>query len=60
MKRLPTAFVRIVPRSVVTAPFKAADTVLEKAPVVGSMYQGAKDLAQKAAAKVLAKEWPEG
>lgn len=39
---------QIVPRSVATAPFKAADTLLEKTPVVGSMYQGAKDLAQKA------------
>ena len=39
---------QIVPRSVVTAPLKAADAIAEKTPVVGKLYQGAKDLAQKA------------
>ncbi len=38
----------ILPRSVVTAPFRAADYVAEKTPVVGKLYQGAKDLAGKA------------
>ena len=39
---------QILPRSVVTAPFKAADFIAEKTPVVGKLYQGAKDLAGKA------------
>ncbi len=39
---------QILPRSVVTAPFRAADTIVEKTPVVGKLYQGAKDLAGKA------------
>lgn len=39
---------QVLPRSVVTAPLRAADTVLEKTPIVGSVYQGAKDLAGKA------------
>lgn len=39
---------QIVPRSVVTAPFRAADWVAEKTPVVGNIYQSAKDLAGKA------------
>jgi hypothetical protein len=39
---------QILPRSVVTAPFKAADYLAEKTPVVGKLYQGAKDLAGKA------------
>ncbi|OYV27354.1 MAG: hypothetical protein B7W98_01960, partial [Parcubacteria group bacterium 20-58-5] len=39
---------QILPRSVVTAPFKVADTIVEKTPVVGKLYQGAKDLAGKA------------
>ena len=39
---------QILPRSVVTAPFRAADYLAEKTPVVGKLYQGAKDLAGKA------------
>lgn len=39
---------QILPRSVVTAPFRAANTIVEKTPVVGKLYQGAKDLAGKA------------
>jgi hypothetical protein len=39
---------QILPRSVVTAPFRAADALVEKTPVVGKLYQGAKDLAGKA------------
>ncbi len=39
---------QILPRSVVTAPFRAADYVAEKTPVIGKLYQGAKDLAGKA------------
>lgn len=39
---------QILPRSVVTAPFRAADTIVEKTPVIGKLYQGAKDLAGKA------------
>ncbi len=39
---------QILPRAVVTAPFRAADTIVEKTPVVGKLYQGAKDLAGKA------------
>ncbi len=39
---------QILPRSVVTAPFRAADYVAEKTPVVGKLYQSAKDLAGKA------------
>ncbi len=39
---------QILPRAVVTAPFRAADTVAEKTPIIGKMYQGAKDLAGKA------------
>jgi hypothetical protein len=39
---------QVLPRSVVTAPFKAADWVAEKTPVLGKVYQGAKDLAGKA------------
>lgn len=39
---------QILPRSVVTAPFRAADTIVEKTPIVGKLYQGAKDLAGKA------------
>lgn len=39
---------QILPRAVVTAPFRAADTIVEKTPLIGSMYQGAKDLAGKA------------
>ncbi|OQA36621.1 MAG: hypothetical protein BWY53_00441 [Parcubacteria group bacterium ADurb.Bin326] len=38
----------ILPRKVVTAPFKMADTLVEKTPVVGKLYQGVKDLAGKA------------
>jgi hypothetical protein len=39
---------QILPRSAVTAPFKAVDWLVEKTPVVGKMYEGAKDLAGKA------------
>lgn len=39
---------QILPREVVTAPFKAADWLTEKTPVVGKLYEGAKDLAGKA------------
>ncbi len=39
---------QIVPRSVVTAPLKAVDALAEKTPVIGKVYQGAKDLAGKA------------
>lgn len=39
---------QILPREVVTAPFKAADWLAEKTPVVGKLYEGAKDLAGKA------------
>jgi hypothetical protein len=38
----------ILSRKAVTAPFKIADTLVEKTPVVGKLYQGAKDLAGKA------------
>lgn len=39
---------QIVPRSAVTAPFRAADWIAEKTPVVGKLYESAKDLAGKA------------
>ncbi len=39
---------QVLPRSVVTAPFRAADWVAEKTPVLGKVYQSAKDLAGKA------------
>ncbi len=39
---------QILPRSAVTAPFKAVDWLAEKTPVVGKLYEGAKDLAGKA------------
>jgi hypothetical protein len=39
---------QVLPRNVVTAPFKAADWIAEKTPVLGKVYQGAKDLAGKA------------
>lgn len=52
---------QILPRSVVTAPFRAADTIVEKTPVVGKLYQGAKDLAGKAFVPFKAiKEMPGG
>jgi len=38
----------ILPRSIATAPFKGADKLLEKTPMVGKLYQSAKDLAGKA------------
>jgi hypothetical protein len=39
---------QILPRSVVTAPFKAADAIAEKIPVLGKAYQGVKDFGSKA------------
>ncbi|KKT62463.1 MAG: hypothetical protein UW55_C0012G0023 [Candidatus Giovannonibacteria bacterium GW2011_GWA2_44_26] len=39
---------QVLPRSAVTAPFKAADWLVEKTPVVGKIYESAKDLAGKA------------
>jgi len=39
---------QILPRSAVTAPFRAADWLVEKTPVVGKIYESAKDLAGKA------------
>jgi hypothetical protein len=52
---------QILPRSVVTAPFRAADTIVEKTPIVGKLYQGAKDLAGKAFVPFKAiKEMPGG
>lgn len=45
---LKMAGVEVLPRSVVTAPFKAADWIAEKTPVLGKVYQSAKDLAGKA------------
>ena len=39
---------QILPRSAVTAPFRAADWIAEKTPVVGKLYESAKDLAGKA------------
>ena len=39
---------QVLPRSAVTAPFKAADWIAEKTPVVGKLYESAKDLAGKA------------
>ncbi len=52
---------QILPRSVVTAPFRAADTIVEKTPVVGKLYQGAKDLVGKAFVPFKAiKEMPGG
>lgn len=38
----------ILPRSVVTAPFKAADRLVEKTPLLGKVYESAKDLTGKA------------
>jgi hypothetical protein len=52
---------QILPRAVVTAPFRAANTIAEKTPVVGKLYQGAKDLAGKAFVPFKAiKEMPGG
>jgi hypothetical protein len=52
---------QILPRAVVTAPFRAADTIVEKTPMVGKLYQGAKDLAGKAFVPFKAiKEMPGG
>ena len=45
---LKVAGVQVLPRSAVTAPFKAADWIAEKTPVVGKLYESAKDLAGKA------------
>lgn len=45
---LKVAGTQVLPRSVVTAPFKAADWIAEKTPVLGKLYQGAKDVAGKA------------
>lgn len=45
---LKVAGMQVLPRSAVTAPFKAADWIAEKTPVVGKMYESAKDLAGKA------------
>ena len=39
---------QVLPRSAVTAPFKAADWIAEKTPVLGKVYESAKDLAGKA------------
>ena len=39
---------QVLPRSAVTAPFKAADWLAEKTPVLGKVYESAKDLAGKA------------
>src|SRR3989344_5777405 len=39
---------QILPRSAVTAPFRADDWLVEKTPVVGKLYESAKDLAGKA------------
>ena len=45
---LKVAGMQVLPRSAVTAPFRAADWIAEKTPVVGKLYEGAKDLAGKA------------
>ncbi len=45
---LKVAGMQVLPRSAVTAPFRAADWIAEKTPVVGKMYESAKDLAGKA------------
>src|SRR3989339_1920952 len=39
---------QVLPRSAVTAPFRAADWIAEKTPVLGKVYESAKDLAGKA------------
>jgi hypothetical protein len=45
---LKVAGMQVLPRSAVTAPFRAADWIAEKTPVVGKLYEDAKDLAGKA------------
>lgn len=45
---LKVAGMQVLPRSAVTAPFRAADWIAEKTPVVGKVYESAKDLAGKA------------
>lgn len=45
---LKVAGMQVLPRSAVTAPFRAADWLAEKTPVVGKLYESAKDLAGKA------------
>lgn len=45
---LKVAGMQVLPRSAVTAPFRAADWIAEKTPVVGKLYESAKDLAGKA------------
>lgn len=39
---------QVLPRAAVTAPFKGAEKVIEKTPIVGKLYEGAKELAGKA------------
>lgn len=52
---------QVLPRKVVTAPFRAADKVVEATPIVGNLYKGAKDLAGKAFVPFKAiKELPQG